>query len=131
MSGERALGASLLRVGKVLPSAGRAYGIRDKLLRYSLNREHPDGRHKAERFRRVMGIDQDSVDRLLVIIASGVHHYPVSAIRERGPFGQLCEVRIPVGERFDGRTRPASLVTAWEIREPGAAPRLVTAYIDS
>lgn len=130
MSSDRASGL-MPRIGAVLPAAGHAHGIRDKLLRYSLNRDHPDGRHKAERFRRVMGIDQDSVDRLLVIIASGVRRYPVSAIRERGQFGPLCEVRIPVGERFDGRTRPVSIVTSWEIREPGAPPRLVTAYIDS
>lgn len=51
-------------------------------------------------------------------------------MRDNAPYGQLCEVAIPVGGLRSCGERVANVTTAWELRDPDSAPRLVSAYIE-
>lgn len=105
-------------------------GIREKLAAYCLNADHEIGGPKAEGFRRILGIDLASLDHLADALSAGILTAPVTDVRDNGPFGALCEVRIPVAGLGDRRDRVVPVTTSWELRHAGDAPRLVTAYID-
>jgi hypothetical protein len=61
-------------------------------------------------------------------LLSGVRTIPVSAVRidERWVH---CQVLVPVRGLGDRADRVANVLTAWELRWEGDAPRLITAYI--
>lgn len=117
------------KIGELLPRAEDAYGVHDKLARYSLRAEHNEGGPKAAAFARVLGITAADLDYLAEALLAGVQKRPVVEIRDRGRFGMHCRVIIPVHGRRDRADRVAKVRTVWEIREDGDAPRLVTAYI--
>lgn len=117
-------------LGDRLPRATEAYGIEAKLQAYCLNLDHEVGGPKAQGFQRILGIDQHDVAYLANALRHGVLHAPVTDVRDNSPFGVLCEVRISVAGRRKHQARVAAVTNSWEIREPDALPRLVTAYIN-
>lgn len=117
-------------LGDRLPHATEAYGIKEKLQAYCLNLDHEVGGPKAQGFQRILGIDQRDLEYLAGALRRGVLHAPVTDVRDNSPFGVLCEVRIPIAGRREHHARVMAVTTSWEIREPDALPRLVTAYIN-
>jgi Domain of unknown function (DUF6883) len=114
----------------VLPRAGAAYGIEEKLRGYSLNTDHPVGSHKARVFRSALGITLDDIDHLVEQMLDGVLVAPITAVRDNPPHGLLCEVLISVQGINDAALDFAITTTVWEYRSSEDAPRLVSAYID-
>jgi hypothetical protein len=117
------------QIDEPLPRSEIAFGIRSKLVAYSLAPDHPAGGPKARGFAVVLGITAEDVDHLVAEIEANLSACRVSAIRANPPYGYLCEVRVPVRGLGDLRERRVEVVTSWELLADGAAPRLVTAYI--
>lgn len=116
-------------VGEPLPNSHLVTGVRSKLMSYSLNGAHTVGGPKARGFRAILGITIEDLDYLVVEIETRVRGAAVTTVRDNPPFGLLCEVRIPVhGLRTHAR-RTAQVTTAWQLLDPAANPRLVSAYI--
>lgn len=116
-------------VGEIVPNAHDAFGVHQKLMSYSLNRDHRDGGDKARVFRGVLGLRRATFEYLARALVDGLASTPVRHVRENPPHGVLCDVCITVhglGTRTD---RTAAVRTAWEIRHEDDAPRLITAYI--
>lgn len=116
-------------VGDPLPRASEPWGVRDKLLRYSLNPAHASGGPKAEGFERILGITAEHMEQLEAAIEDAILEQPISGVRVKPPYGVHCEVRIEIGGLGDKSDRVAEVITAWELADPQAAPRLVNAYI--
>jgi uncharacterized protein DUF6883 len=117
-------------IGDLLPFAGEAFGIIEKLTAYCLNLDHEVGCHKARTFQRLLGIGPADAAYLADVLQRNVLNAPITDVRDNTPFGMLCEVRIPVAGLRDRRNRIFDVVTAWELRHAKDAPRLVTAYVD-
>jgi hypothetical protein len=115
--------------GEPLPRAAQAFGVREKLTRYCLNRDHEIGGPKAVGFLQVLGIAASDVDYLASALLAGILEAPVTAVRDNAPFGVLCGVRVAVRGVHQRRERIATVTTSWELRSEGEPPRLVTAYI--
>ena len=118
-------------VGELLPRAAEAFGVRVKLETYSLDVNHEKGGPKARGFERILDITVEDIDYLEDAIYSGVTLIPVSEVRDNAPWGIKCVVLIPARGRGEKRDRLVNITTSWEIRDTGAAPRLVTAYLKS
>jgi hypothetical protein len=58
-----------------------------------------------------------------------VQRIPVSEVRDAGRHGYNCTVLIPVRGLGRHADRVALVLTSWQIRWDGDAPRLVTAYV--
>ncbi len=81
------------------------------------------GGHGAE-WATVFGIGPDDANRLWELVRLAVREAPVTAIRDRGRHGLVCEVRLWL--QVDGRS--ASVITSWHVADESSPPRLVTAY---
>ena len=115
----------------LLPDADRAYGVHEKLAGYSLKLNHVGRGKKAEGFARILAITVADLEYLAEALLSGVRTTPMSGVRLAGEYGAHCEVIVPVRGLRDRADRTASVLTAWQIRWDGDAPRLITAYIVS
>jgi len=114
--------------GELLPRAGEAFGVRVKLETYSLDVNHKKGGPKARGFERILDITIEDIDYLEGAIYTGVLVVTVSEVRDNAPWGIKCVVLIPVRGRGEKSGRMVDVTTSWEIRTPGTAPRLVTAF---
>jgi len=118
-------------IGEPLPRGEDAYGIHEKLVGYSLKVGHEDGGPKAAAFARILGITPADADYLVTALLAGIRSLPVSEVRDAGEHGMHCQVIVPVRGLRERNDRVANVLTAWEIRSDGDAPRLVTAFITS
>ncbi len=117
--------------GELIPLAVYAFGAHVKLATYSLDFTSEAGAPKARGFEQILGITLEHIDYLEGAIYTGIQLVPVSELRDNAPWGIKCVVIVPVrglGEKTD---RIVNVTTVWQFDEPGAAPRLVTAYIAS
>ncbi len=117
--------------GSPLPNADRAYGVHEKLAGYSLKLDHVGRGKKAEGFARILAITVADLEHLAEALLGGVRTTPMSRVRLAGEYGVHCEVIVPVRGLHHRADRAASVLTAWQIRWDGDAPRLITAYIVS
>jgi len=117
------------QIGASLPRAEDAYNVHEKLADYSLNPDHATGGPKAAGFARILGITADDLAYLADALLAGVREISVSEVRDRGDHGMQCAVIVPVRGLGQHASRVANVLTSWEIRWDGDAPRLVTAYI--
>jgi hypothetical protein len=117
------------QIGELLPEAEKAYGVHDKLARYSLDSGHP--RRKAEAFAHALAVTGDDLEYVADALLAGVRTTPVSGVRPAGPHGFHCEVIVQMRGIRDRADRVANVLTAWQIRRQGDPPRLITAYVVS
>jgi Domain of unknown function (DUF6883) len=118
------------QVGEALPRRELAFGVRDKLATYSLDVTHERGGPKARGFELMLGITIDDIEYLAEAIEAGILEIAVSEVRENSPYGFNCAVSVPIRGLDAKSDRTLDVRTVWEITDPAAAPRLVTAYID-
>jgi uncharacterized protein DUF6883 len=111
-----------------LPRAAEAVGVRRKLAGYSLAIEHESGGPKAYLFQQLLGITLADLDHLVAEIEGGILGEPVTRVWEI-PYGQRCQVLIPVRGVGIHHGRVMVVTTGWLLRYVGDYPRLVTAYI--
>jgi hypothetical protein len=117
------------KIAEPLPNADDAYGVHEKLARYSLKVGHEDGGPKAAAFARILGITAADLEYLAGELLSGIRKIGVSEVRDAGEHGVHCRVIVPVGGLGERVGWIANVLTAWEIRWDGDTPRLVTAFI--
>jgi hypothetical protein len=60
------------RPGELLPRAEEAFGVRHKLMTYSLVKNHHSGGAKAKGFERILGITSETVEHLESEILRGI-----------------------------------------------------------
>lgn len=114
--------------GERLPGAEAVVGVRSKLIGYSLNVSHRGGRAKAHGFKSILGITADDVGYLARVIQLGVTDAPIAEVRPNPPHGINCAVDLPIRGVHGKSGRTVAVRTVWEIAEPGANPRLVSAF---
>lgn len=115
-------------VGVLLPRADQAVGVREKLVRYALDRTHEHGGAKARGFEQILGITLDDADYLEAEIRVGILSNPVHAIRAAKPTGFNCVVELPIRGLGSRRRRLISVRTVWLIANSGDKPRLTTVF---
>jgi hypothetical protein len=117
------------KVGEPLPNAADAIGVREKLLRYSLNATHKYGGPKAHGFRQILGITIHHVDYVENSIRLAILTAPIRSLRTNPHRGINCVVEFQLRGVRDKKARAINLRTSWELVEADAPPRLVTAYL--
>jgi hypothetical protein len=107
-----------------LPNGERAVIDRRKLIAYSLDLEHDEGRHKAHLFESVLGINLENAELLL------------GALEQAAKTGEAVTGKLDkYGQRylidfdFAGPGGTASIRSVWIIRHGEDFPRLVTCFI--
>lgn len=107
-----------------LPNGKRALIEPRKLVAYSLDPDHDEGRHKAHLFESVLGINQHNADLLLHAIEDAAMSGE-AILGKSDQYGQ----RFVIDFAFTGPNGSATLRSAWIIRRNEDFPRLVTCYI--
>jgi Domain of unknown function (DUF6883) len=108
-----------------MPDASHAVVEERKLTEYVLNPEHEDGRHKAQLFRELLGIEKSDWRYLADQLKEGLSTAPVVDRVRSEETGVKYHVVVPIRGR-NGSVKP--VLAAWEVRA-GAPPRLTTAYL--
>ena len=107
-----------------LPNADRAFVSPEKLAGYSLDSDHPGGKHKARVFESALGLTRDDApwlrDRILDAILTAE-----ATEKEPTEFGRRYVVHFPLATE----TGTAILRTAWIVRYDEPFPRLTSCYI--
>ena len=111
-----------------LPNAERAVVDIEKLRDYSLNPNHPEGKHKARVFLNKLGLKANYAERLRKLILEAILTTEAKA-QQATPYGERFVVDIPVQWK-EGYVVPfATIRSAWIIRNNEDFPRLTTCYI--
>jgi hypothetical protein len=107
-----------------LPNSERALIDPQKLIAYSLDPEHDEGRHKALLFESLLGISRHNVKLLLDALEQ-------AALTGDAVLGKLDTYgqRYTIDFDFTGPSGTATIRSAWIIRTGEDFPRLVTCYI--
>ncbi len=107
-----------------LPNGDKAIIDPRKLMDYSLNPDHDDGKHKALLFHALLGISRENGQVLLDALEQAASQGEAVAAKQ-DKYGQ----RYVLDFEFTGPTGAASVRSAWIIRTGEDVPRLVTCYI--
>lgn len=107
-----------------LPNGERALIDPRKLIAYSLDPEHDEGRHKAHLFVSLLGINQRNTELLIDAIEEAAVSGDAS-LGKSDHYGQ----RYAIDFAFTGPSGSATIRSAWIIRRDEDFPRLVTCYI--
>jgi hypothetical protein len=111
-----------------LPNADRAVVDIEKLRDYTLNPNHPEGKHKARVFLAALGFKADDAERLRELILEAI------LIREATPqqptsYGQKFIVDFHVKAEQGLVVTLKMIRSAWIIRSNEDFPRLTTCFI--
>jgi hypothetical protein len=116
------------KAGEPLPRAEDAFGVRRKLVGYSLDVTNLIGGPKARGFALILGITIVNVDYLEEVIRAGVSTQPISEVRDNSPYGINCVVEVPVRGIGTKNARIINVRTVWALEARKARPRLVSAF---
>lgn len=107
------------QVGEALPRAADAWCAQEKWLAWIL----ADDGHGPE-WAKVLQVEADEWELAWKALKEAVREVSIETVRSLDAGGVSCGVtaELTIGERT------APVVSAWHYPEPGAAPRLVTAY---
>jgi hypothetical protein len=111
-----------------LPNADRAVVEIEKLRDYSLNPNHPEGKHKARVFLSTLGFKANDAERLRKWILEAVL---TAEAEERlpSPYGKRFVVDLQA-TAFDKYATTSKVIrTAWIIKHGEDFPRLTSCYI--
>ena len=111
-----------------LPNGENAVVDIAKLRDYCLNPNHPEGKHKARRFKEKLGFEMNDAERLRQAILEAI--LTVDATERRPtPYGRRFTVdfslSVPEGKYI---LSTALVRTAWIIRNEEDFPRLTTCF---
>jgi len=107
-----------------LPNGHRAVVDIRKLRDYSLDPDHPEGKHKARVFAAALGLTQRDADWLREKLLEVARENDCRPGR-RTAHGQRYE--IDFNTTWQGRA--ARLRSVWNVRPGEISPRLVTCYV--
>ena len=111
-----------------LPNAARAVIDVEKLRDYSLNPNHPKGKHKARVFLAALGFKADDAERLRQLILDAILTTEATA-QPPTSYGQRFVVDFQVQWRKHFVVTSAMIRSAWIIRNDEDFPRLTTCFI--
>ena len=98
---------------------------RDRVIGYTLNPDHPVGRHKSYVFAQVLGYDQSTADELIERIREGIKVAPA-----RFRYVDHDGARLTVDLRMRGPSgREAVVRTNWIYRPGHTIPQFTTAVV--
>ncbi len=107
-----------------LPNGERAVVDRQKLVAYSLDPEHDEGRHKAHLFQSLVGINLENAELLLGTLEQAAD--TGEAVKGKlDNYGQ----RYVIDFDFVGPEGTAKVRSVWIIPDGEDFPRLVTCFI--
>src|ERR1044071_9003294 len=109
-----------------LPNYQNVILPREKVEKYVLDPTHPEGKHKANLFKSVLGVEQPDWDMLARIIIEQLPYYE-AVVGRKDRYGQRYNVTMPI-LGLNGKT--ADVLTAWILDVGQAIPRFITAYLD-
>lgn len=111
-----------------LPNAERAVIDIDKLRDYSLNPNHPEGKHKARVFLASLGFTADHAERLRELIMEAIL---TKEATEQQPtsYGQRFRVDFHVRGEQGLVAMLSTIRSAWIIRNGEDFPRLTSCFI--
>ena len=98
-----------------LPNAERAVVDIEKLRDYSLNPNHPEGKHKARVFLNKLGLKADDAERLRKLILEAILTTEAKA-QQAKPYGERFVVDIPVQWEEGDVVTFATIRSAWIVR---------------
>ena len=108
-----------------LPNYQNAVILREKLEGYSLNPDHPIGKHKAIVFKSALGFEQANWQLLERALLDELPYQDAGAA-ENGPWGDKYTLVFPITGP-NGNT--ADVLSVWIIRPGTGFPSLVTTYV--
>jgi hypothetical protein len=108
-----------------LPNGSQAIIDEEKILSYLLDPLHRHGRHHAELFRRLLGIDRDSWWLLREALQTAARDGGATPGRPSG-FGTKYEIRF----QMTGPKGNHIILSIWMICSGESQPPLVTAYLE-
>ncbi len=111
-----------------LPNADRAVVDIEKLRDYSLNPNHPRGKHKARVFLAALGFKANDAERLRELILDAILTTEAKA-QQPTPYGQRFIVDFQVKEEQGLVVMLATVRSAWIIRNDEDFPRLTSCFI--
>lgn len=112
-----------------MPHAEEAFGVRTKLIGYSLRPGHITGGPKARGFELILGITVEEIDYLEAEIYAGILTNAITSVRNNPPFGTTCVVELPLRGLASRRHRIVDLRTVWLVADALVAPRLTSAFL--
>ena len=111
---------------ELLPNYKEAKIADEKLTMYSLNKEHPVGKHKAIAFENYLGYTIDNKDQLISRVLQGLRRYKASE-RTITKYGKPFEVYMML-KGANGKY--AKVKSGWIIDVGETKPRLTSIYVD-
>jgi len=108
-----------------LPNGEFAIIDDDKILNYILDPLHREGRHHAELFQRLLGIDRSSWTTLQKALRTAARDGE-AVEGKRSEFGVKYELRFSM----TGPRGTFTIMSIWMIRTGEIFARLVTAYVE-
>ncbi len=107
-----------------LPNADRASVPLEKLRGYSLNSEHPTGKHKARVFKAILGLTAEDADTLREKVLEAAKTLDARAA-EPTSYGD----RYVIDFELTTASGTATIRTAWIVRNGEDFPRLTSCYV--
>lgn len=98
---------------------------KDKIVKYSLNKRHPDGRPKAVAFEKYLGYTLEKKEAFEAFIRNSISNSEITFVKETlhgRKYTGKSYVTTLQGERIQ-------LITVWQIDHGTAMPRYITAYL--
>ncbi|HUB27162.1 MAG TPA: hypothetical protein VL992_17175 [Tepidisphaeraceae bacterium] len=108
-----------------LPNGDQAIIEAEKILDYLLDPLHRYGRHHAELFRRLLGIDRSNW-QILDDALRNAARYGQANVGSTSTYGTKYEIRF----EMTGPKGSYTILSVWMIRSGESQPRLVTAYLE-
>jgi hypothetical protein len=111
-----------------LPNADRAVIPIEKLRDYSLNPNHPEGKHKARVFLEKLQLKADDAERLRKLIMEAILITEATE-QQASSYGRrfIVDFQVKWEEKFVATL--VTIRTAWIIRDDEDFPRLTSCYI--
>lgn len=107
-----------------LPNGDRAIVPLEKFIEYSLNPDHPEGRHKARVFKAALGLTLDDAAFLQTTVQAVASIHDASA-QSPTSYGE----RYVIDFELTTEKGTAIVRSAWMIRKDEDFPRLTSCYV--
>jgi hypothetical protein len=108
-----------------LPNGEGAFIDSQKLVGYSLDPNHTEGKHKARVFQSALELGLDDVEELKTALLNAIQTQDAIPTTNRNPYGQKYIIDFVMSRSG----KQATIRSAWIIRDTEDFPRLITCYI--
>lgn len=116
------------KTSKLMPNYKKARTLDDKFIKYSLDKEHPVGKHKAIIYEAVLGYTKDNYDSLKTQIHSSIieGRAVLASISQNKVGTILFKYEIPVR---GPNGNAANIIAVYGLNSHDGKPVLITNYV--